>query len=96
MTKTEVLKRVKGLNDKQKNSVVCSLVGHSNIQSYCLGYYSCGRCGEQIGDNMCGNYSNAKNVVVIDHNCKTCRKNYKKLTWKDKLFVKNPFKKVKI
>lgn len=72
--------------------IVCAIIGHSNIEDLCFGYHSCGRCGEQLGDSLGGCYSNPR-AVIIGHNCKICRKNYKQLTWKDKLFVKNPFKK---
>ena len=76
---------------KKLKAIICVLIGHSKIQSYCMGYFSCGRCRQQLGDSVGSTYC-AKNVVIINHNCKTCRRNYKKLTWKDKLFVPDPFK----
>jgi DNA-directed RNA polymerase subunit RPC12/RpoP len=74
-----------------KNKVVCALLGHSKIVTGCFGYVYCARCGEQIGDALGGCFDASK-VVIVGHNCPTCQKNYKKLTWKDKIFCPNPFK----
>lgn len=72
---------------------VCAWMGHSfQVVETCFGYIHCGRCGEQIGDALGGVYD-TKDCVIIGHNCKKCRANWKKLSWKEKLFVKNPFKK---
>lgn len=78
----------------RKKAVLCSLVGHSNITEGCFGYVHCARCGAQIGDSLAGVYSNDKEVRV-GHNCRTCRKNYRALTWRDKWMTPNPFKKEK-
>lgn len=94
MNEAEVLEKLKLLDlkdDDQRNKVVCSLIGHSNIVSTCFGYVYCGRCNEQIGDSL-GSYFDGSKVVIIGHNCNTCRENYKALTWKDKLFCPDPFK----
>jgi len=72
--------------------VFCALFGHTKIQSQFFGYWYCGRCGEQLGDSLGGVYS-AEDVVIIGHNCETCRKNHKKLKWHEKILVPNPFKK---
>ena len=90
MTKAEVMRRVKGLDDATRNATVCALVGHSGIQTGCFGYYSCARCGAQVGDTLAGSYNTAK-VVVVGHNCPTCRENFDALGWQDKLFVPDPF-----
>lgn len=74
--------------------IVCAIIGHSNIEDTWFGYHYCGRCREQLGDSLGSWYQNGS-AVVIGHNCKICRKNYKLLTWKDKLFVPNPLKKTK-
>jgi len=95
MTKTELLKKLKLLDLKDKetrNKIVCSLIGHSRICTTCWGYRNCGRCGEQLGDNLASVDMGSPESVIIGHNCKTCRKNYKKCTWKDKLYVGDPFK----
>lgn len=92
MTKAEVLERVKGLGDAQRNATVCALVGHSRVQTACFGYYSCARCGAQVGDTLAGSYDTTS-VVVVGHNCKTCRNNYEAMDWRDKLFAPDPFAK---
>ena len=97
MTKKDLQEKIKllGLKDKEQiKKVACSLIGHSNIISTCFGYVHCGRCGDQIGDTLAGCYPVDK-CVIIDHNCSLCRKNYKKLNWKDKFMTPNPFKDTK-
>lgn len=97
MTKKELIAKIKAMGSitkDQRNMVVCSLIGHSNIIENCFGYISCSRCKQQIGDALAGCYSN-ENAVIVGHNCKTCKKNFKKLSWKDKLYVPDPFKKKK-
>ena len=94
-TKEELLKILKTLpieNKSHRNSIICSLIGHSWICTTCFGYRNCGRCGDQLGDSLGSFDGGAKQAVIIGHNCETCRENYKKCTWKDKLYVKNPFK----
>lgn len=96
-TRVAFLKRLKAMGKMdagQRNAVVCALIGHSRIQGQCFGYYHCGRCEAQVGDTLGGSYS-AEKVVVIGHNCKTCRANYKECGWKDKLYAPDPFAKVK-
>ena len=90
-TKAEVLKRVADLDEEQRNAVVCALVGHSRIQTACFGYFNCGRCGEQVGDTLGSIYPGAKQAVIVGHDCETCRENAKQLTWRDRLFAKEPF-----
>ena len=77
---------------KKIKQILCVLFGHSKIVENCLGYISCARCGEQLGDTLAGVYSLHK-CVIVGHNCHTCRDNYKKLTWRDKFLTPNPFKK---
>ena len=87
----EILAKIPIKNKQQRNDLICSLIGHSRICDSFFGY--CGRCGEQLGDNLGSiDYGNNK-AVIIGHNCKTCRKNYKECDWQDKLYVKNPFSK---
>jgi len=69
--------------------VVCALIGHSRIITGFMGYQYCGRCDEQIGDALASVGIGIS--VGIGHNCDECRENYKLMTWRDKLFVKNPF-----
>ena len=97
MTKKELLSKIKGTyeNDEQRNAIVCAIIGHSNILDSCFGYIYCTRCKAQIGDTLGGVYSNDK-CVLIGHSCDTCKKNYKELTWKDKLYAyPNPLEKTR-
>lgn len=94
MTEQELHEKLKALGpitDEQRNAIVCSLIGHSLIQTYCFGYHYCGRCGDQVGDSLVGIYPNAKNTVVVGHDCDLCRENYAKLDWKHKVFTPDPF-----
>ena len=98
ITKPQLMAKLKALGrvtKQQRNEVVCALVGHSRIQEYCFGYYTCGRCGEQLGDGLGGVYPSAPKVVIVGHNCKTCRANYAECDWRDKLYAPEPFKKRK-
>lgn len=97
MTKKELMAKLKAMGKitkEQRNNIVCSLIGHSMIQEFCWGYFTCGRCGTQLGDNLAGVYDGT-DVVIIGHDCKKCKANYKKLTWRDKIYVPNPFKEAK-
>jgi hypothetical protein len=60
ITLKEVKERIKGLDAKTAKSVVCSLVGHSRIQEFCFGYYTCARCGAQVGDSLGSMYPEPK------------------------------------
>lgn len=94
MNKKELLQKIKilKLNDKkQRNRVVCSLIGHSKIITNCFGYIYCARCEAQIGDSL-GGIFDGSNHVIVGHNCKKCKNNFKGLTWEDKLYCPNPFK----
>lgn len=94
MSKKQLLAKIKALgqiSDEQRNSIVCALIGHSRIQTLCFGYYSCGRCGDQVGDTLASVYPGAETAVVVGHNCKVCRKNAEMPTWRDRLFAPDPF-----
>lgn len=78
------------MDDNTRNAVACSLVGHSRIQEYCLGYFTCGRCGAQVGDSLGAAYD-ATGVVIVGHNCPKCHANASALTWRDRVFAKDPF-----
>lgn len=82
MTQKEVLKRVRGLKGGQRRSVICSLIGHSRVIETRLGYIHCARCKAQIGDTLMGSFD-GEQAVIVDHDCKTCRKNAKALDWND-------------
>ena len=94
-TEQELIEKLEALGEMDhdtRNSVVCSLLGHSLIQECCLGYYTCARCGEQVGDSIGGVYS-ASNVVVLGHDCPVYRANYEKLDWRHRIFAPDPFAK---
>lgn len=93
MNKEELLAKVDSLGDitkEQRNSIVCSLIGHSKIISTCFGYIYCGRCKQQIGDSL-GGVFDGSDKVIVGHKCDTCVSNYEKLTWEDKIFCPDPF-----
>ena len=78
---------------KKLKVIFCAVFRHSLIQHYCFGYFNCARCGAQLGDSLGSVYPQAEKVVIVGHNCKKCRENYKKLSWVDKFLAPNPFKK---
>lgn len=93
MTRTELMKKLKALEPLRKGEkvrVVCSLIGHSRIQDMFWGEFTCGRCGARMGDTF-GSFYDTTGVVIIGHKCSECRLNYKACTWRDKLYVENPF-----
>lgn len=98
ITRSQLIAQVRAAKPKtkgQRNKITCALIGHSLIATMCFGYVYCGRCGDQVADKLMGSDSNAEIRVVVGHNCKTCRANYKKLDWRHKLYVPNPFTKKK-
>lgn len=95
MTKKELKQKIEALGElkhDQKMSIICSLIGHSNICTAFFGYRYCGRCGDQLGDSLGSVDYFAKQAVLVGHKCDTCIENYKDSTWKDKLYTKDPFK----
>lgn len=95
MSKKELLAKLKLLEPKdkaQRNELVCTLIGHSKICTTFFGYRYCGRCEAQLGDNLGSIDFGAKKAVIVGHSCEVCQANYKLCTWKDKLYVANPFK----
>lgn len=94
LTKKELIAKIKAMGSiskEQRNSAVCSLIGHSAIISLCFGYVHCGRCDEQIGDRLAGVFDTTDSVFV-GHNCEKCQKNFKVLDWRHKIYVPDPFK----
>lgn len=90
MTLDDVKARIGGLDEETQKRMVCALVGHSRIETTCFGYYSCARCGEQVGDTLAGTYD-ADNSVVVGHNCEKCRENFAKLDWRHTFMTPDPF-----
>jgi hypothetical protein len=93
-TETELVERLNALGevtDEQKRDVVCSLIGHSRIQTHCFGYYYCARCNAQVGDSLGSIYPGAERAVIVGHKCPTCEKNFAECTWHDKFMCPDPF-----
>lgn len=94
MTKNELKKKIKALgkiDEETKKSIICNLIGHSIISTTFWGYRYCGRCGDQLGDGLGGIDLGIKEAVIAEHKCKECKTNFKKATWEDKLYCRNPF-----
>ena len=79
------------MGEGQREAVTCALLGHSKIVTGCFGYVYCARCGEQIGDALGGCFYGTEDAVIVGHNCPTCRANYEKLGWEDKILCPDPF-----
>jgi hypothetical protein len=97
MTRAELRRRIASLGDISKgerNAIVCAFLGHSKIVTYCFGYVHCARCEAKIGDTLGGATELSSNVIV-EHDCPTCRANFAKLGWADKLYTPTPFPKEK-
>jgi ribosomal protein L37AE/L43A len=93
VNKKELISKLKALgeiDEQQKKSAVCALIGHSRIMTECFGYWSCGRCGQQIGDSL-GGVFDGRDKVIIGHDCRVCRKNFKTIGWEDKFMTPYPF-----
>ncbi len=75
--------------EEKARAIFCVLFGHSRIQTSCLGYWYCGRCGQQLGDTLASVYTIGDLVNLNHSNCLTCEHNRKHLTWKDKFLIPN-------
>lgn len=84
------------LDEDQEKAMVCVLVGHSRIQTTCFSYFYCGRCGDQVGDQLGSIYPEAKEAVIVGHDCPTCRENFEECTWEDKFMCADPFPVVQV
>ena len=96
LTLPQLKKKVKALgklSDEKRNGIICTLIGHSRISNTCFGYRHCARCGDLLGDSLASVDYGIKEAVIIGHGCPECKANFKECTWKDKLFVRNPFAK---
>lgn len=98
LTKADLMAKLKVLepvDKEQRNSMVCLLMGHSKIVTYCFGYVNCARCDAQIGDTL-GSTHDMRSEVIVGHDCEMCRANFARLGWADKLYAPGPFKKDKV
>ena len=64
----------KKLTNTQKARIYCVKNGHAKYITHFWGYVHCGRCGEQIGDQLASTFSTENLMVVgcIDKECKSC------------------------
>lgn len=95
MDKTEIEKRIEGLDVDKVKAVVCALVGHSRIVTTCFGYIYCARCEAQTGDAL-GGASSTKENVIVGHDCDVCRTNFAKCDWRDTFMTPDPFDPAKV
>jgi hypothetical protein len=70
-------------------AIICAVLRHSNIETFCFGYHYCGRCGTQLGDSLAGAYSNPL-VVGVECDCDNCRANYRLMGFTDKFLAERP------
>ncbi len=96
MTTSELKTKLKSLGNitkKQRNSIVCILIGHSRIRYITWGCIYCARCDEMLIDGLVSTpdpeYFKDDVYIECPHgsNCKKCAEHKKKLTWKDEIFV---------
>ncbi len=73
--------------------ILCSIFGHPRVVDYCFGYQTCARCDFQLGDSLGGVGIDAREYVVKGHDCKKCRKNWKRLKVHEKIGVGKVFEK---
>lgn len=72
------------LTQKQNAEIHCIKHGHADYVWTFWGYVYCGRCGQQIGDQLAGIYDTSNMLVVGHGKCKTCNSIKKKLSELDK------------
>ena len=70
----------------QRNSLVCSLVGHSRIRTLFFGGNYCARCETQLGDSLDGAWQQTDEYIE-GHDDKECLEALAKMGWQDKLYV---------
>jgi hypothetical protein len=73
--------------------MLCAKHGHTRVSTIFWGYRHCARCGAQVGDTLGSIDPGRETAVIVGHNCKQCRSNWKKLAPHEKLLIPNPFKK---
>ncbi len=72
----------KRLTKEQELKIYCIKHGHAKFVTKCFGYVHCGRCEEQIGDQL-GSVFDTRNLMVIGHKCKVCNDIKKTLSKSD-------------
>lgn len=72
---------------QQKAQIHCIKEGHADYIYTCWGYVHCGRCGEQIGDQL-GGIFDTTDKILVNHKCSKCSKLKRKLSKLDKEILK--------
>ncbi len=86
----KILRAIRAVTDIDKatrNAIVCALVGHSRIQRDVGSYSACARCDERAGSTTA--------TVYVDRTGRgrsIDRAACAELTWRDMLYVRDPFK----
>ena len=75
------------LTNIQKAKIYCIKNEHAKYATNCMGYISCGRCGDQIGDSIGGIFDGA-GLALVGHKCDTCTEAFNKLSDIDQLIFK--------
>ncbi len=70
------------ITKEQKMRIYCVKHEHAKYITKCWGYCYCGRCGEQIGDQLASIFD-TRELMVIGHKCKVCNKIRKGLSKMD-------------
>lgn len=71
-------------------TIFCAVFRHSHIVTNCMWYKNCGRCGEQLGDQlMRGLQSGPGGYFQAGQSCKCsdCRQAFETLTWLDRFMA---------
>ena len=71
--------------DKVK-SILCVLWGHPPVVHTCFGELTCARCGNHVGDTLCG-FATTKGKMVVGHNCGACQIVWKSMPWWQRLLT---------
>ena len=77
----------KRLTKEQNRKIYCVKHGHAKYITNCFGYVYCGRCGQQIGDQLAGCFDSS-NYLLISCPCKICNKIRRTLSKYDLRIVK--------
>lgn len=70
------------LTKEQRLQIYCVKHGHAKFVYKFWGYVHCGRCREQIGDQL-GSIFDTTQLMVLGHKCKVCNKIRKTLSKSD-------------
>lgn len=72
---------------KWARKLLCATFGHPPVVEHCLGYASCARCNETVGDALGGAYS-FKGVAIVGHQCNDCTSIIEALTFRQRVLTR--------